>query len=78
MIFNFLDGLLCFSRNPTVKAMSIVLASVISEIFMYMILGLSCVFTSLIIQVHDLIENTSDKAVGNVGGDAEIVTNVLS
>ena len=47
--------------NQTIKALALVFLSVFTEIVIYVILGLCCVFTSLIIQIHDIIEKSEEK-----------------
>lgn len=49
---------------------------VISEIVMYIILGISYIFISLIIQIHDFIEEQEKCVIvvdNGVGGDAATV-----
>ncbi|KYB26792.1 hypothetical protein TcasGA2_TC034754 [Tribolium castaneum] len=61
MIFGFFNTVVSLTNNTTVKAMGVVAACVIFEIMMYVILGLTCVFISLIIQIHDIVELKPEK-----------------
>jgi hypothetical protein len=73
LVLNVFDGLMRFSSSSTVKAVSLVVFGVISEIFMYMVLGLCCVFISLIIQVHDIIEKNEEKPAESALAEPEMI-----